>query len=172
MFLFDQQMFAMLMRGNHAALGGGGGGVNAIGASVHLNANQLIPASTFTPISWTGGTAVDFDTSGFFSGAAPTIFTAPFAGLYLASCSINWDSSIAGGTREVTFAKNGGIRNGISAFQANVSAVDEADSLTCLFNLSVGDTLAVQVLQGSAGNLNALGGAANNQTFFSVLGFH
>jgi len=144
--------------------------MNAIGASVHLAANQLIANSAFTAINFTGGTALDFDTSAFFSAGSPTLFTMPFAGLYLFSASIFWDPN-ATGQREITFAKNGAIRFGCSAQPGNNSG-DSAQDLSVLMSLAAGDTVALNVLQNSGGNLNANGSTTQLFTFQSVLGFH
>jgi hypothetical protein len=149
-----------------------GSGSSATGASVHLAANQSIATATFSPISWTNGTALDFDQSSFFSTGAPTIFTMPYTGVFQVSASLQWLFTITNISYSITFAINGALRRAYSAFSTATVGQDTALSLAAIFKLNLGDTIALNAFQNSGANQNAVGSTTQTLTFMSILGFH
>jgi hypothetical protein len=143
-----------------------------VGAGCMKNANQSIPDSVFTAVTF--ATEI-FDTSGIHDTSTNTDrFTVPTgkAGYWLFNGNINWASN-ATGFRQIAAVKNANLTG--SEPNPGTSAVGNilAMPLSTIFNLSVGDYISFYVYQNSGGALNVDSTATGNgRTFayFTYLG--
>lgn len=164
--LFNNAMFALLIRGNHAKGSGGGSSVNTIGASIRASAVQAAPNNATTTVSFD---TTDFDTSSFVAALPATNLVIPFSGLYFANAIVSWAANIAAGTRILELFKNG-VQITSTNLASNTTNAP-THSLSCLLNLTVGDLISLSVFQNSGGSVN-LNGGASDITFFQLFGFH
>jgi|HubBroStandDraft_3_1064219.scaffolds.fasta_scaffold55328_3 hypothetical protein len=126
----------------------------AQGARVYLTALFAVGAATEVPVIWD---AEDFDTSDFWNAGAPTVFTAPQAGLYLLSASLIWNNA-ASEFNYVTFQKNASANCYGFSSQINIGNGGNqfaGTALSTLMNLAQGDTVKLIAWNQAGGNVQA-----------------
>jgi hypothetical protein len=126
----------------------------ASGAFVYATVNQAIADSTPTAIAFD---TVVFDTDEYFNSATPDVLTMPATGIYHVSVSALW-AAAAAGTGVIGIAVNSalGTNFGYSA-ATNSATVQQGLSTSHTLSLNEGDTVSLNAIQTSGGNLNMTG---------------
>jgi hypothetical protein len=127
------------------------------------SATQAIANNSITAITWDTETA---DPLGLHTGSGSTVMV-PVEGVYACSYSIRFAAN-ATGARAAWFTLNGGTtRYGYQEDSAGTTQV--AQSGTAMIYATAGQTIAVNVFQGSGGNLNYTDVGAIYNNFTGVL---
>lgn len=132
------------------------------GARVRSSVNQSIPTSALTALTFN---TADANVGDLFSAAQPTRLTAPVAGTYLVTATVQWSNG-AGGSRRLTLRVNGatpiaavdGPPNGDGTLDQNVATVH---------HLNAGDYVEAVVWQTSGAARNSWN-APNNAPVFTM----
>lgn len=142
-------------------------GSGPLAASVHNSANQSINSGAAITLALTFDTA-DFDTGSptpFYSGATPTVLTAPVTGLYLVTASVAW-AAVASSETAIFFIKNLTFSALFGDSAIPGTGATNANALTALLSLVAGDTVSVAVFQDSGSAIDVDGG---NVTQFGMV---
>jgi hypothetical protein len=124
------------------------------GAFVYKTGPQAITDSTPTAIAFD---VALFDTDAYFNGATPDVLTMPATGLYHISVSALW-ATAAAGTSVIGIAVNGALGTNFGyAAASNSATVQQGLSTSHTLSLNAGDTVSLNAIQTSGGNLNVTG---------------
>jgi hypothetical protein len=136
-----------------------------IAAIYEMNANQSIPNSTETTITW--DTKVR-DTHGTMNASG--IFTVPAAGIYTISASVGYVSN-ATGVRYMVLSQTGSATKDYRAMENNSPGTSSVVMCATVgFNCRAGDTLFVRTYQSSGGALTLNGPNQNVVTIKRIGG--
>lgn len=127
-------------------------------------AHQQSAAQTFTNNTTTDVTFDTSDTDSDSGRTSSTVYTCKTAGMWAITPWINWAASTAG-ERDLSLLVNGGVVKAIANPASSVSAA-WTQTFTYFVALAVNDTVKVQALQNSGGNL------ANNGNTGGYAGLH
>jgi hypothetical protein len=127
-----------------------------------LNANQSIPNSSATAVTWT---TFDFNSGILFNAGAPTRMTVPIAGFYMFGTGLQWAQANA--IRETFFRLNGTTELHRQT-EFNASAVDHYFNHNYQWYFNVGDYIEVMAFQNSGSSLNLLASASNRGSFWGM----
>jgi hypothetical protein len=126
-------------------------------ARVRFNGSRVIPAATFTDITWS---SEEFDTAGAFE---PQPFedlaclTAPIAGTYVISGDVDWEDN-ASGYRVAEILRDGtGFTDKVLARVAGPALDPPAgttQTVTAIERLAAGDCVTLTIAQGSSGPID------------------
>lgn len=121
------------------------------GVQLRRNSNQAISNASSTAIGWD---TEDIDSDAFYTPSGGTI-TIPSGcgGVYGAQVQTNWSAAVGSLAGKILF-----VRNGSNLYEHTIhdAASGEAASFFPVA-LSVGDTVAINVIQTSGGSLNLTG---------------
>jgi hypothetical protein len=116
-------------------------------------AAQSIPNGAWTPLAFD---TIDLDTHGVHLAAAPSRFTAPYAGWYALTGQSDWAAN-ATGARELKFLINGGGTTLAKAMVMAVNGYDTALSVATECYLSAGDYVELAAWQNAGAALSTSG---------------
>ncbi len=127
---------------------------NDHGVKLRLAADQSIPNTTVTKLSWD---VVEFQRGSIYSGANPTRLTAPVTGKYRVITNIEWKSNSTGERTSGVTLSAGGVRMDFQS-QGSINGGGNLSGTGLIF-LNGGEYLEVHVYQSSGGSIKVHGGA-------------
>lgn len=128
-------------------------GFPVVGARIARTTDISIPNNFPTPISFSGGTA-DFNTGVYDDMSAPTRFTAPYAGKYLAFAQVTWSDASNVGRRQLNTGMNSFTTIGSASTNLAPDGYKQTQTVTSLFDMQIGDYVQFSAFQNSGGALN------------------
>ena len=139
----------------------------AVGASVYMSGNQTLTNNTNTVLTFANE---NFDTDGFHSTSSNTSrMTIPTgkSGKYLINATLTHNTN-GTGQRAMNILKNGTAIAFSVMLQSTAANYGTGINGTTIADLVAGDYIEVQAYQNSGGNLDVLGGAANQAQFHII----
>lgn len=128
--------------------------------------NQTITTATLTAVNFTTASAGSFDRGPFFSGANPTRFTFPLAGVYIFGSTVSFaDNAI--GTRYHEIRLNGTTNLESDESNSDAGATHKV-TLSTTYHFLTTDYVELMVRQESGGNLDIVNAGLYSPVFWAV----
>lgn len=137
-----------------------------VGVRVYRNANQLIPDSAWTMVSFNAQRWDVPDNDQWVLAPNPTRLTCQWDGIYVITGNVSWEANVTG-IRMVRIVVNDAVD--VARTQAQNLMLNAMQQIvTTTYKLVAGDFVELAVYQSSGGNLNVLTAADYSAEFSMV----
>lgn len=135
---------------------------------VRLAAGQALADNAGVSIPWDSEV---YDASDMHDPANPTRLTAPIAGVYLITATVNWNED-AQGSRYVEIRKNGAVNSSAAgSIAAAVTGLPTVQNISGEVRLAAGEFVTVRGQVFAAGNSLVLAGNPDDPITFATMSF-